>query len=446
MTVPIGKPGSRPASNLFRADTAWIDGEVKRNVEIVCVAGLINSIRVDCPPDPRGERLPGLVVPGFADAHSHIFHRGLRGRTHDGGGTFWTWRERMYELAGKLDPDTLRELAFAGYLEMLCAGYTAVGEFHYLHHLPGGARYADPNAMGLAVADAASDAGIDLTLIDIAYLAGGFGEPVGPVQQRFSDGSAPAWAERVAALPDHLRTGVGIHSVRAVPAADMPVIAAAAGDRPLHVHLSEQPAENADCLAATGRTPTELLADAGAIGPRTAAVHATHLTDSDIQTLGAASAFAVICPTTEADLADGLPAAARLAAAGARLSLGGDQHVIVDPLAQARGLEYGERLAGGRRGVFSPAQLWSAALEHSHAAIGSPGGSIRVGAPADFVAIRTDSPRTAGTDPQQLVMCAAAADVEVVVVAGLVRVRSGNHVDHGDPGPILAAAIDNAWR
>ena len=300
------------------------------------------------------EVLPGLVIPGFADAHSHVFHRALRGRTHGGGGTFWTWRELMYSLADRLDPDTLRALAFAAYLELLCAGYTAVGEFHYLHHPPGGGRYADPNVMGLAIADAAAEAGVGLTLLDIAYLAGGFGMPIGAVQQRFSDGSAAAWADRVAALPSAIRVGVGIHSVRAVPAAEMPTVVAAADGRVLHVHLSEQPAENADCLAATGLTPTQLLDRAGAIGPRTAAVHATHLTDDDITILGRAGASVVICPTTEADLADGLPAAARLAAAGARLSLGGDQQVVVDPFVQARGLEYGERLAGGRRGVFAP--------------------------------------------------------------------------------------------
>ena len=222
------------------------------------------------------------------------------------------------------------------------------------------------------------------------------------------------------------------------------MVAAAAG-RVLHVHLSEQPAENADCLAATGRTPTQLLDDAGAIGPLTAAVHATHLTDQDIGILGRAGASVVICPTTEADLADGLPAAGRLAAAGARLSLGGDQQVVVDPFAQARGLEYGERLAGGRRGVFPPQALWSAALEHSHAAIGSPGGRLAVGAPADLLAVRTDSARTAGAAPEQLVMCATAQDVEVVVAGGLVQARAGNHVRHGDPGPLLAAAIDRAW-
>ena len=438
---------------VFRCAAAWIDGRIRREVDIACAAGRITSItdagspHDGLPVAGSVERLPGLVVPGFADAHSHIFHRGLRGRTHDGSGTFWTWRERMYDLAGRLDPDTLRELAFAGYLEMLCAGYTAVGEFHYLHHPPGGGRYDDPNAMGLALAAAAADSGIAQTLLDIAYLAGGFDVPVSAVQQRFSDGSATAWAERVDRLPPDLRVGVGIHSVRAVPVRDMPTVVAAAGtDRVLHVHLSEQPAENADALAATGRTPTELLADAGAIGARTAVVHGTHLTDRDIETLGAAGSFVVVCPTTEADLADGLPAAGRLAAAGARLTLGGDQQVVVDPFAQVRGLEYGERLAGGRRGVFAPATLWSAALEDSHAAIGSPGGVLAVGAPADLVAIRTDSARTAGANLEQVLMCASAQDVEVVVVAGFIQVRSGNHVRYGDPGPVLAAAIDKAWR
>ncbi len=435
-------------SVIYRCDAALIDGNVRRGVDISCGKGFITAIE-PCAPvrdDQPVERLRGLVVPGFADAHSHIFHRALRGRTHGGGGTFWTWREQMYDLADRLNPDSLRELALAGYLELLCAGYTAVGEFHYLHHRPGGRPYDDPNAMGLAVAHAAGEAGIGHTLLDIAYLAGGFGKPVGPVQRRFSDGSVDAWASRVLALPSGIRTGVGIHSVRAVPPQDLPAVAAVAGGRVLHVHLSEQPAENEDCLAATGRTPTALLAEAGAIGPRTAAVHGTHLTDGDIDVLGSAEAFVVICPTTEADLADGLPAITRLRASGARLALGGDQQVIVDPFAQARGLEYGERLATGRRGALPPAAVWAAALVGSHAAIDSPGGRLAVGAPADLVAIRTDTARTAGAALDQLVMCASAQDVDVVVVAGLIKVRAGKHVAHGGAGPLLAAAVERVWR
>lgn len=438
---------------MFRCEAARIDGAVRRDVEIRSAGGMIVSVSDAGAPTVPGdtvEDLPGLVVPGFADAHSHVFHRGLRGRTHDGGGTFWTWRDLMYRLADRLDPETLRELAFATYLELLCAGYTAAGEFHYLHHQPGGGRYADPNAMGLALADAAREAGIALTLLDVAYLAGGFATPLSAVQQRFSDGSVQAWRERVDQLRDvarpGLRVGVAAHSVRAVPVRDLPMVAAAANGGPLHVHLSEQPAENDAALAATGLTPTQLLADAGMLGPSTALVHAIHLTPADIEIIGRHECFVVICPTTEADLADGLPPAAALATAGARLALGGDQHVVIDPLAQARGLEYGERVAVGQRGVFSPARLWGAATRESHAAIGSPGGRLEVGAPADFVAIRADSARTAGAQPEQLVMCASAADVRTVIVGGVVRVRSGNHLTYGDPGPLLGAAIERAWR
>ncbi|MGS0688229.1 formimidoylglutamate deiminase [Nakamurella sp. GG22] len=435
------------APRIYRCDAALIDGHIRSGVDIHCAAGVITEVTGTRARDSFApvERLPGLVVPGFADAHSHVFHRALRGRTHDGTGTFWTWRELMYELAGRLEPDSLRELAFAAYLEMLCAGYTAVGEFHYLHHQPDGRPYDDPNAMGLAVADAAAQAGISLTLIDVAYLAGGFGRPVKGVQHRFSDRSVQGWAERVAALPAELRIGVAVHSVRAVPAEDLPVVVDTAAGRVLHVHLSEQAAENADSMDATGLTPTGLLADAGALGPLTAAVHATHLTDDDIRLLGSAGGSVVVCPTTEADLADGLPAAAQLHAAGARLALGGDQHVLVDPLAQARGLEYGERLRGGHRGVFAPATLWTAALDNSHAAIASPGGVLAAGSPADLVALRTDSARTAGAGPEQLVMCATAQDIDVVVVAGLTRAKAGKHVKYGDPGPLLAAAVERAW-
>ena len=438
---------------VFRCDAAWIGGAVRRHVQIRTVGGFIASLSETGAPIADGdtvENLPGLVVPGFADAHSHVFHRAFRGLTHNRGGTFWTWRNLMYSLADRLTPDTLRDLAFAGYLELLCAGYTSVGEFHYLHHQPGGQRYADPNAMGLAVADAAQQAGIDLTLLDVAYLAGGFGVPLSAVQQRFSDGSVQAWRERVEELRRvprlGLRVAVAAHSVRAVPAADLPVVAAAAHGGPLHAHLSEQPAENQAAVAATGLTPTQLLAETGVLGPATALVHATHLSRGDIEMIGRERCFAVICPTTEADLADGLGPVASLALAGARLTLGGDQHVIVDPFAQARGLEYGERLSSGQRGVFSPARLLDAATAESHAAIGSPGGRLEVGAPADLVAIRTDSARTAGADAGQLVMCASAADVQTVVVGGVVRARSRNHVTYGDPGPLLAGAIARAWQ
>jgi formiminoglutamate deiminase len=384
-------------------------------------------------------RLSGLVFPGFANVHSHAFHRALRGRTHGDGGTFWTWRTRMYELAERLDPTRYLELARAVYGEMVLAGFTRVGEFHYLHHAPGGVRYNDPNAMAEALRQAASDAGIRLTLLDTCYLAGGIDRPLSPEQQRFSDGTADAWASRVAALrPDEtMRVGAAIHSVRAVPRADLPTVAAF--DGPLHVHLSEQPAENEACLAAYGLSPTELLAEAGALSARSTAVHATHLSTRDIDLLGAARVGACLCPTTEADLADGIGPARELSDAGSPISLGTDQHALVDPFVEARALEQGERLRTGQRGRFSPAELGVALTTSGHASLGWPV------EPQDLVAIRLDSPRTAGCAPDQVLLAATAADVHTVVVGGKVIVKDGRHDSLGDVGRLLDVAIGRLW-
>src|SRR5699024_577839 len=202
-------------------------------------------------------RLGDLLLPGLANCHSHVFHRALRGRTHAGGGTFWTWREQMYALAAALDPDLLHRLARAAYAEMAAAGTTAVGEFHYLHHRPDGGSYEEPNAMADAVIQAARDVGIRIALLDACYLSSGFDEPPQGVQRRFDDGDATRWADRVQAL--HARyasaadvvVGAAIHSVRAVPADQLATVAQWAHGHaaPLHVHLSEQPAENEQCLA-----------------------------------------------------------------------------------------------------------------------------------------------------------------------------------------------------
>jgi formiminoglutamate deiminase len=386
-------------------------------------------------------RLPGLVFPGFANPHSHAFHRALRGRTHAGGGTFWTWREAMYALAARLDPDSYLALARAVYAEMVLAGISCVGEFHYLHHAPGGAQYHDPNAMAEALRQAAADAGLRLTLLDTCYLAGGIGEPVSLVQQRFSDGSASAWAQRVSSLKsdETMLVGAAIHSVRAVPRADLRAVAEADPVRPLHVHLSEQPAENQACLAAYGRTPTELLAEAGVLSPRTTAVHATHLSTQDIELLGRTRTAVCLCPTTEADLADGIVPARELYEAGCPISLGSDQHAVVDPLAEARALEHGERLRTGQRGRFTPAELGVALTSAGHASLGWPG------RPADLVAVRLDSVRTAGCAPEQVMLAATAADVHTVVVGGKIMAKDGHHERLGDVGRLLGAEIGRLW-
>lgn len=415
-------------------------------------------------------RLPGVVLPGFANVHSHAFHRALRGRTHDRGGTFWTWRTAMYALAQRLDPDSYLALARAAYAEMVLAGVVAVGEFHYLHHGSDGRRYTDPNAMAYALCQAAADAGIRLTLLDTCYLRGGLGRdghlPLDPVQRRFADVDVDAWAARLEALGDgeansggaapgadvrsgsavrdRMRVGVAVHSVRAVPRTVLRTVATVAGGRPLHVHLSEQVAENEACLAHHGVTPTGLLAAEGVLGPTTTAVHATHLTAADVAALAGSGTGVCLCPTTERDLADGIGPARALHDAGVRLSLGTDQHAVIDLFEESRAVEMHERLVSGRRGRFTSTELLAAMS--GHAALGSgDGGRLAVGARADLVAVRTDSVRTAGSDPEQILLTATAADVDTVIVDGGVVVAASRH-RLGDVAAHLREAIEPLWE
>lgn len=390
-------------------------------------------------------------IPSFANCHSHAFHRALRGRRPQGD-DFWGWRDGMYALAGVLDPDRYHRLAKATYAEMRLAGYTSVGEFHYLHHAPDGRPYADPNAMAEAVVEAAREVGLRICLLDTRYARAGFparraedvavatvaphspavaheAAEVDPVQRRFVDPDLDAWQQRVLDLAhryaghDQVVVGTAIHSVRAVPEHEFTAIAGTLPQAPLHVHLSEQPAENAACLAATGRTPTRLLADAGVWTDRTTAVHATHLTTDDIEILGDARARVCFCPTTEAELADGIGPSLALRQAGARITLGSDSHTVIDGFAEARGLAMHERLASGRRDGWTSEQLWQAATIDGHASLG-------FGA-AEPVALRP-SVQTAGVDDP--IWAASATDV--VPPAGLDPERVATD---------LAAVIDELW-
>jgi formiminoglutamate deiminase len=431
------------------ATQALLPQGVARNVRLEVVDGRFVSVTPDAPRD-GATALRGVVLPGFANCHSHAFHRALRGRTQGDGGTFWTWRERMYELAGRLDPDRYLALARAAYAEMALSGVTAVGEFHYLHHAPGGRPYADPNAMGEALRQAALDAGVRLTLLDACYLAGGLDAsghvPLNDVQRRFADADAKSWAERVAALEDDASTRIGaaIHSVRAVPRQDFGVIRECAGDRPLHVHVSEQVAENDACLAYYGGTPTALLDDGGVLGMTTTAVHATHVTAHEANNLALTGTTVCICPTTERDLADGIGPARGLADAGVRLSVGSDQNAVVDLFEEARAVEMDERLASQQRGRFSAAELLAMLTRHD--SIGWPdAGRLEAGRRADFVSVRLDSVRTAGCDPEWVMLAASAADVDAVVADGRTVVQDGRHL-LGDVGRLLTGAIEAAWR
>ncbi len=440
-----------PTSRLFHAEQAWLGGaDVSHNVLIEVSGGSISAVSENVDAPGGAQHLSGLTLPGLANTHSHVFHRAIRGYSQRGVADFWSWRKLMYDVAEQLTPDTLYDLARATYTEMVLSGITTVGEFFYVHHDQNGRRYANPNELGDAVARAAIDAGLRITLLDTCYLqANVHGAPLNAVQQRFGDGSWEAWAARVDGLKDQpmMRVGAAIHSVRAVPRSAMGPIATYARGRnlPLHVHLSEQPAENDACREAFGLTPTQLLHSEGVLGRRTTAVHATHLTDEDIRLLGSSGTTISMCCTTERDLADGVGPAARLAAAGSPIVVGSDAHMVIDLWEEARAVELNERMVTGRRGHFSVQDLATALTLSGAASLGWNGGRIQVGALADFVTVRLDSPRTAGArggEPlSHVVFAATGSDVATVIVGGEIVVEDGRHRSLGDPGHALEVAI-----
>ncbi|MDQ6917846.1 MAG: formimidoylglutamate deiminase [Candidatus Dormibacteraeota bacterium] len=422
----------------YWCELAWLGGErAEAGVLVEVGDDRIAAVTTNLPePPPGAEPLAGMTLPGLANAHSHAFQRALRGRTQGGAGSFWTWREQMYALADQLDPDRYLALARATFGEMALAGVTTVGEFHYLHHGPGGVPYADPNVMGRAVITAAGEVGIRLTLIDACYLEGGIATPPEGAQQRFCDASGEAWAARVEALADSttVRIAAAIHSIRAVPPAAAKVVAGWTAGKacPLHAHVSEQPAENEACLAAYGGTPVQVLADAGAVSSQFTAVHATHLEEADFLRLGEGKAFACLCPTTERDLADGIAPARRLRDAGARLSLGSDSNAFIDLFEEARAVELDERMLTNQRGGHRPIELLRAATSEGAECLGWPsGGRIETGALADLVVVGLDSQRLAGAATEDalaaVVFAASAADVRHVMAAGRWIVRDGAH-------------------
>jgi formiminoglutamate deiminase len=449
---------------LWHAEAAYVAGMVEASVLIETAGDRITSVIAGVPAPAGAVRLPGLTLPGLANAHSHAFHRALRGRTQIGEGTFWTWREQMYEAVAGLNPDSYFELAVGVFTEMALAGITSVGEFHYAHHDKGGAHYADPNAMGHALIRAARAAGIRITLLDTCYVSGGIDTPakkarLNTTQKRFSDGDAEAWAARVESLsgayadePDVI-IGTAIHSVRAVPKEQLGTVAAAAAkfNAPLHVHLSEQRAENDACLARYRLTPAQLLDASGALGPKTTAVHATHLSQADIELLGDSETCVCMCPTTERDLADGIGAARTMFESGSPISLGSDSQAVIDLFEEARAMELNERLRTERRGHWPSTDLIDAATLAGQQALGwSEAGRLHAGSLADFVTVGLDSIRMTGTTldvaAEAVIYAAAAADVRHVVVGGEVIVSDGIHRLVDEPAKRLGAAISALYR
>ncbi|RCG30802.1 formimidoylglutamate deiminase [Sphaerisporangium album] len=439
----------------YWCELAWLHpGEAVEGVVVRVVGSRFSDVVPGVAVAPKGAiRLAGLTVPGLANAHSHVFHRALRGRAEGGTVSFQGWRERMYAVAASLDPDSYLDLARATFAEMALAGITGVGEFHYLHHGEGGKPYADPNAMGHALIEGARDAGIRITLLDACYITAGIGAPLDGTQLRFGDGDAHRWAERVDDLAgeylkaDDVVIGAAVHSVRACPPEQMPVVADFGHRRaaPLHTQVSERRTENEHCVSTYCATPVQVLYEHGVLGPRTTAVHATHLTDVDVALLGGSSTHVCLCPTTERDLADGIGPARRLRDAGSPVTVGTDSNAVIDLLEEARAVELDERLVTGQRGHWTADDLLQAATMVGQASLGHPdAGFIVPGAWADLVSVRLDSVRTAGAGTEsaleRVVFGATASDVHSVVSGGRRVVVEGGHV-LGDIGALLADAI-----
>ena len=431
----------------FWAEHVWLPSGLARGVRLVVDEGRFVSVEPRAARQPEDVKLRGVVFPGLANAHSHVFQRALRGRTQSDGDNGIAWRARMYEVADRLNPDLYLALARATYAEMALAGFTTVGEYHYLHHGPDGAPYADPNAMGAALTQAAAEVGIRLTLLDTLYLRGGLTSeghlPTAGVQQRFSDGSVEAWASRMARVEqtELLRRGAAIHSIRAVPREEAAYAVQLVGDQPLHIYVSEQPAENLACQMFYGMTPTELLADIDALGQELTAVHATHLTERDVSLLADTECQVVVCPTSEQDMADGIPQVRRLLDSGVPVAIGTDQHAFIDPFVELRELEMHERQDSGERGRISTAQLIRCGSVHGYQSLGwYDGGAIAPGLLADFITVDLESTRTAGSKAAEILYTASACDVLTVVVGGRTIVEDGQHA-FGPVAPLMREAL-----
>ena len=381
------------------------------------------------------EILGAWVLPGMPNLHSHAFQRAMAGlaeRKGRAGGiskgqisqtptqqtsedSFWSWRETMYAFAAAIGPDELQAIAAQLYVEMLKAGYTQVSEFHYLHHQPDGTPYAQPEAMSLALIKAAREAGIALTLLPVLYMTGGFdGRALTPRQRRFGH-DVGAYLRLVESLRGYesadVRVGIALHSLRAVPPEALREVLASgvAQAGPLHIHIAEQLGEVQDCLAKRGMRPVEWLLHHADVDARWCLVHATHLTESEVVGLGKSGCVVGLCPTTEANLGDGIFPLSAYLAAGGTLGIGSDSHISISPVEELRWLEYGQRLTSHHRNVVARAAgvsvgetLWRAAVQGGAQASGLPIGELREGARADLIVLDENSPLLAARDQHSI--------------------------------------------
>ncbi len=426
------------------ADQVLIEVEPSGNIAAVAAAAAPGA----------AQRIDGAVVPGMVDLHSHAFQRALAGLTQRLGtdeASFWSWRDAMYRFAQRITPDEQRAIAAQLQVELLKGGYTSVVEFHYLHHQPDGRTYDEPATMSLAIHEAALETGIALTLLPVVYMQAGVdGSPLADAQRRFAL-DPEGWVrlagdlERAFADDPNRRVGLALHSVRAVPQAAIGAAVAAAGAQPvplpIHIHLAEQPKEVRDCLERFGRRPLELVREAAEIDACWCLVHGTHLTEAELAVVAERQAVVGLCPSTEADLGDGVFPLATFLALGGRYGVGSDSNMATDAAGELRLLEQGQRLTHLRRVLAADratphcgTALWSDALSGGAKATGRPVGRLAPGFRADLVVLDRDHPSLYGRGGDLLLnshVFGPGSAVRDVMVGGGWKVRDGHHAAEG---------------
>jgi len=468
------------------APAAWMHGAWQPSVVLeIDARGHWSHVAAGVPAPDGAERLAGPVLPGLVDAHSHAFQRafaGLAERREGDDDDFWSWRDRMYQVANAVTPASLRAIAAHLYVELLRGGYTQVCEFHYLQHQPDGTPYDDPLALSMALADAAADAGIGLTLLPVLYERAGFAAPaLRPDQRRFHAGAAAVWqrsrdftarvaaAGRASEVP--LAAGLAIHSVRAAAAESIVELRRLAHefDGPIHVHVAEQRAELRDCVAATGRTPVAWLAAQGWLDARWQLVHATHVDAGEIAATAASGAGVVICPSTEGNLGDGFTDLPAWLAAGVDLAIGSDSNVGRCWREELRWMEYGQRLKLERRNVCAQphgapgtpqghatrgqpdtaASLFERARAGGGRAAGHAAWGLAAGARADLLVIDADDASLVGLPQARwldaLVFSSPARPWRDVMVAGRWALRNHEHARARSIATAFGQAMSSLW-
>jgi formimidoylglutamate deiminase len=450
---------------LFWAPRAWIDGRWAEAVLLRAADdGCWAEVQADTAAPAQSELLAGPVLPGLVDAHSHAFQRafaGLSERRESEADDFWSWRDRMYRVALRIAPGQLRAVAAQLYAELLRGGYTQVCEFHYLQHAPDGQPYADPLDLSWALADAAAEVGIGLTMLPVLYERAGFAQPaLREDQRRFATN-----ADAVLALHrglqrsgrPMLRAGVAIHSLRAAAPPSITRLVESLGDVPIHIHVAEQTAEVDDCMQATGQRPIEWLARHAPLNARWQLVHATHSTPQEIDAVAQSGAGVVICPSTEGNLGDGLADLPGWLGAGVPMAIGSDSHVTRAWPEELRWLEYGQRLQHRQRNVSAApaagepataARLFGRALTAGGTAAGFKSWGLRVGARADLLVLDSQDASLLGIPAERqldaLVFSSPGQPFRDVLVAGRWALRN-HRLAATDPGPAFAAAMQALW-